>query len=200
MKKTLILLLIVSLVSSFAGCGGNDDTGNNGSDNNTPTPSTITSPGATSQGATDVQTTASIVDNEAAFKNAISSKGTWIIATLKDLTFTEDLVLDGDFTNGKKDTAGKDIVQRKIALYSQDENRIVTARYTLTAPKLTINSPMASIQHGIFKGDLYVTSDNFQLVDQKVDGNVYFTTDSAKATFLMDTPSAITGKQEVKKP
>ncbi len=201
MKKTLILLLIVSLVSAFAGCGGNNNTGDNGTNNNTTTPSPITSPGlTTSQGATDVQTTASIVNDEAAFKKAISSNGTWIIAVLKDMTFTEDLVLDGSFTNGKKDEAGKDIVQRKIALYSQDENRNVTARYTLTAPKLTINSPMASIQHGIFKGDLYVSQDNFKLVDQKVDGNVYFTTDSAKATFSMDTPSAITGKQEVKKP
>jgi len=201
MKKTLILLLIVSLVSSFAGCGGNNDTGNNGTNNNTTTPNPITSPGlTTSEGATDVQTTASIVNDEAAFKKAISSNGTWIIATLKDMTFTEDLVLDGSFTNGKKDEAGKDIVQRKIALYTQDENRNVTARFTLTAPKLTINSPMASIQHGIFKGDLYVSQDNFQLVDQKVDGNVYFTTDSAKSTFKMDATSSITGKQEVKKP
>jgi predicted small lipoprotein YifL len=193
MKKTLILLLIVSLVSSFAGCGGKSNTGNNGT--STTPPATTTSPGAT-----DVKTTASIVDNEAAFKNAISSKGTWIIATLKDLTFTEDLVLDGNFVNGKKDEAGKDIVQRKIALYTQDENRNVTGRFTLTAPKLTIKSPMASIQHGIFKGDLYVDQDNFQLVDQKVDGNVYFTTDSAKSTFKMDATSSITGKQEVKKP
>ena len=199
MKKTMIFLLIVTLVLAFAGCGGKSNTGNNGT--GTTPPATTTSPGATtSQGATDVKTTASIVDNEAAFKNAISSKGTWIIATLKDLTFTEDLVLDGTFTNGKKDTAGKDIVQRKIALYTQDANRNVTGRFTLTAPKLTINSPYGSIEHGIFKGDLYVSQDNFKLVDQKIDGNVYFTTDTAKSTFTMDATSSVSGKQEVKKP
>ncbi len=199
MKKTMIFLLIATLIFAFAGCGGNNDkSDNSGGDKNT------TTPGATNNdqksNENDVKTTASIVDNEAAFKKAISKEGTWIIATLKDLTFTEDLVLEGDFTNGKKDDNGKDITQRKIALYTQDENRTVTGRFTLKAPTLTINSPMASIQHGIFVGDLYVSQDNFQLVDQKVEGNVYFTTDSAKSTFKMDETSSVTGKQEVKKP
>jgi len=197
MKKTFILLLIVTLIFAFAGCGGNSNTGNNnGTDNNT------TSKGAVNDqksAQNDAVTSASVVDNKTDFKNAISNKGTWIIATLKDLNFNEDLVLDGNFTNGKKDDKGNDIVQRKIALYTQDENRNVTNRFTLKAPKLTINSPMASIQHGTFAGDLYVSQDNFQLVDAKVDGNVYFTTDSAKSTFKMDATSSITGKQEVKK-
>lgn len=147
----------------------------------------------------DVVTTASIVNTEAAFEKAISNTGTWIICTIKDLAFTKDLVLDGEFKNGKKDEAGKDIIQRKIALYTQDENRNVTARFKLTAPKLTINSPNARIQSGTFKGDLYVSAKNFQLVDATVDGNVYFTTDDAKATFKMDDKSKITGKQEMKK-
>jgi len=196
MKKTFILLLIVSLIFAFAGCGGNDDKDGNEGDGN----------GTTTEGAideedpeqTDTETTASIVDEEAAFKSAISSQGTWIICTLKDLSFDEDLVLEGNFINGKKDEAGKDIVQRKIALYTQDENRTVTNRFTLKAPKLTINSPMASIQHGTFTGDLYVSQDNFKLVDAKVDGNVYFTTETAKSTFTMDETSSVTGKQEVK--
>lgn len=147
----------------------------------------------------DVTTTASIVDTADAFKTAISSTGTWIIAITKDLTIDDELVLEGEFKNGKKDTNGKDIIQRKVALYAQDENRNVTARYTLTAPKLTILSPMASLQHGIFKGDVYVSVPNFQLIDQKVEGNVYFTTDEAQATFKMDATSSITGKKELKK-
>ncbi|HYE68796.1 MAG TPA: hypothetical protein VEA58_09310 [Anaerovoracaceae bacterium] len=198
MKKSFILLLIVSLIFTFAACGGGDDTGDNEGDGN----------GTSTEGAideedpeqTDTETTASIVDEEAAFKSAISSQGTWIICTLKDLSFDEDLVLEGNFINGKKDDAGKDIVQRKIALYTQDEDRNVTNRFTLKAPKLTINSPMASIQHGTFVGDLYVSQDNFKLVDNKVEGNIYFTTDSAKSTFTMDETSSVTGTQEVKKP
>lgn len=161
----------------------------------TPTPPQTTPPETTP----DVVTTASIVDNEAAFEKAISSTGTWIIATIKDLSFDKDLVLDGEFKNGKKDDAGKDIIQRKIALYAQDENRKVTARYTLTAPKLTIKSPNARIQSGTFKGDVYVSAKNFELVDATVDGNVYFTTDDAKSTFKADATSKVTGKQELKK-
>jgi hypothetical protein len=196
MKVRVLVLALVLLVSLFAGCA-----------QPTPAPTPpVTTPEPTTPPQTtppettpDVTTTASIVNDEAAFEKAMSSTGTWIIATIKDLTFTKDLVLDGEFKNGKKDDAGKDIIQRKIALYAQDENRKVTARYTLTAPKLTINSPEASIQHGTFKGDLYVSSKNFQLVDNTVDGNIYFTTDEAKTTFKMDETSKVTGKQELKK-
>ena len=109
------------------------------------------------------------------------------------------LVLEGDFKNGKKDDKGNDVVQRKLALYSQDANKNITARYTLTAPSLTIRSPKASIQHGTFKGDVYVETNDFQLIDAKVDGNVYFATDAAKAGFKADEKSSITGKQEIKK-
>ncbi|HEX2945815.1 MAG TPA: hypothetical protein VHT96_07650 [Clostridia bacterium] len=161
----------------------------------TQTTTQTTTPATTS----DVVSSASIVDNAAAFEKAISNTGTWIIAITKDVTIDKDIVLDGEFKNGKKDTAGKDIIQRKVALYAQDANRNITARYTLTAPKFTINSPEASIQHGTFKGDLYVSAKDFQLKDATVDGNVYFTTDDAKSTFTMDQTSKITGKQEMKK-
>lgn len=161
----------------------------------TPTPTGTTTPTPTP----DATTTASIVNTEAAFEKAISKSGTWIICTLKDLSFDKDLLLEGEFKNGKKDSAGKDVIQRKIALYTQDADHNVTGRFTLTAPKLTISSPVARIQGGTFKGDVYVTTNDFQLVDATVDGNVYFTTDAAKTGFKMDEKSKVTGKQEVKK-
>lgn len=179
LKKSLAFIALLAIL--FTGCAPKQTT---------PKPE---------ENKTDVTTTASIVNDAAAFKKAISKDGTWIIATLKDLTFTEDLVLEGDFVNGKKDTAGKDIVQRKIAPYTQDENRKVTNRFTITAPKITIKSPNASIQHGTFKGDIYVDVPNFQLVDNKVEGNIYFANEEAKSTFKMDATSSVTGKQEVKK-
>lgn len=88
--------------------------------------------------------------------------------------------------------------QRKIALYTQDENRTVTARFTLTVPKMTINSIDCSIQHGTFRGDLYVTAKNFKLVDTTVDGNVYFMSADAQSTFSMDESSKVTGVQQIK--
>lgn len=188
-RKALILSTILTLFLTsmfFAGCAPKKTT---------PPPPQTTPPETTP----DVKTTASIVDNADAFQKAISSTGTWIIATTKDLTIDKELVLEGEFKNGKKDANGKDIIQRKIALYTQDENRNVTARFTLTAPKLTILSPEARIQSGTFKGDIYVSAKNFQLVDAKVDGNVYFTTDEAQSTFKKDDKSSITGKMELKK-
>ncbi|MDF2614745.1 MAG: hypothetical protein K0S71_2531 [Clostridia bacterium] len=146
----------------------------------------------------DAVTTASIVDNEDAFEKALGKDGTWIIATLKDLTFDKDLVLEGEFKNGKKNDDGTDAIQRKIALYTQDENRNVTNRFTLTAPKLTIKSPNARIQSGTFKGELYVETNDFQLVDAVVEGNIYFNSEDAKAGFKMDEKSSVTGKQEVR--
>lgn len=145
----------------------------------------------------DAVSSASVVDNADAFKKAISNEGTWIIAITKDLTIDEDLLVDGEFKNGKKDDKGNEIIQRKIALYTQDDKRNITARFTLQAPKMTITSPEASIQHGTFKGDLYVSVSNFKLIDATVDGNVYFTSEEAQSTFVMDETSKITGVQQL---
>jgi hypothetical protein len=206
--KIMIAVLLFSLL--FTACGKNKDNGNDVSPTPTNAAETGTTPAATTPPAattaptaaptdqpTDGVTTASIVNNEEGFLNAISANGTWIICLLNDLTLNQEITLDGEFTNGKKDDAGKDIVQRKIALYSQDENRNITARYTLTAPKLTINSPQASIQRGTFKGDIYVNAEGFQLVDATVEGNIYFKDEQVKGSFTMDGTSKVSGTQEL---
>jgi hypothetical protein len=204
--KGLVLTLAVT-AALLAGCGQQPAANNEANSSAAATAtaataasaSTATETAASASTQPDAVTSASIVDNEAAFETAISKDGKWIIATLKDLTFDKELVLDGEFKNGKKDDKGNDVIQRKIALYTQDENRKVTARFTLTAPKITINSPEASIQHGIFKGDIYVAGKDFKLVDQTVEGNIYFLNDEAKSTFTMDDKSKVTGVQELKK-
>ncbi len=154
-------------------------------------------PTATPTGA-DVNSTASIVDSAAAFEKAIAADGTWIIALTKDLAIDKDLVLAGDFKNGKKNTDGSDALQRKVALYAQDADRNITARYTLTVKSLTVKSAVASLQHGTFVGDLIVDVDGFALIDTKVQGNVYFTTEAHKASFTMDADSSVSGVQEVR--
>ena len=148
--------------------------------------------------SSDLVTTASIVDNATAFESAISKNGTWLIGLVKDVQIDKDIVLDGDFKNGKTDSSGAETFQRKIALYTQDEERNVTARFTLTAPKLTIKSVKSSIQHGTFKGDLYVAVNDFNLVDAKIEGNIYFESEEFKSSFTMDDKSSVTGVQEVK--
>lgn len=214
MKNRKLLIAAVSLltIALFAGCAKKEaptTPTNTATQTSTPTTAAVTTAAGSTAAATspaagtptaDAISSASIVNNPEAFQKAISSNGTWIIALTKDLTIDKDISLDGEYKNGKKDKAGKDIIQRKVALYSQDADRKITARYTLTAPKFTINSPEASIQHGTFKGDLYVNVKNFKLIDATVQGNVYFTSDEIKKSFSMDDKSKVTGKQEVKKP
>src|SRR5512137_252664 len=114
MKKNRILMLVALSLAALllASCAAAA----------TPTPDAVGS--------------ASIVDNAAAFEKAISAEGTWIIAITKDLTVDKDLVLVGDFKNGKKDADGKELLQRKIALYTQDADRNITNRFTLTVRSL----------------------------------------------------------------
>ena len=201
MKLKFLFMTLILFVFIIAGCGATPLASPSPTLKPTATPILSATPALSpspSATATDVVTTASIVNDNAAFEKAISKTGVWIICTLKDLTFTTDLVLDGEYKNGKKDTAGADIIQRKIGLYTQDADRKVTNRYSLTAPKLTINSPNASIERGTFNGDLYVAANNFKLIDQTVNGNVYFSTDAIKSSFTADTTSKITGEQKVK--
>ncbi|MNP48179.1 hypothetical protein D3C76_1422830 [compost metagenome] len=103
----------------------------------------------------------------------------------------KDLVLEGEFTN-------KDVAARKIALYAQDADRNKTATYTLTAPKLTVKSENARIQGGTFVGDVYVEANGFQVVDAKVEGNVYFASEEFKASFDASDKGVVTGVTEVK--
>ncbi|MBH1940407.1 hypothetical protein I5677_05785 [Mobilitalea sibirica] len=198
MRIKLTIMTIILITAFLSGCANND--------NNNATPTPTLPPDITddiTDGDTnkevDAVTSASIVDTEEDFLYAISANGTWIICALKDFTFDEEIVLDGEFMNGKQDDDGKDIVQRKIALYTQDENRNVTNKFTLTAPLLKVNSPNASLQRGTFKGDILVTAWNFELVDMVVEGNIYFTTEDAINTFTMDETSSVTGVQELQK-
>ena len=180
-----LLLSTVIVASLLFGCGSKAST------------SSSTEPAKAT--STDAVASASLTKDPAVFAKSVGKDGKWIIAVTENITVDKDLVLEGEFKNGKKDTTGKETTQRKIGLYTQDANRKVTARFILTAPKLTIKSPMASIEHGTFKGDIYVETNDFKLIDNKVEGNIYFKDEAAKAGFKMDAKSSVTGRQEVKK-
>lgn len=139
----------------------------------------------------DTVTTASIVNNQDEFLKAAGKDGTWIICTLADMTIDKEIVLEGEFEN-------KGEPARKIALYTQDADHKVTARFNLTAPKLTVKSENARIQGGTFKGDVYVEAKGFSVVDATVEGNIYFADEEAKSTFKLDKGGTVTGTQEIK--
>lgn len=176
--KVVSLLFILTIAAALlAGCGG-------------------TKPAATeTTKAVDAVTTASIVNTQDAFLKAVSKDGTWIIATLGDLTVDKEIVVEGEF-HDKNDTSKP--VYRKIAPYTQDADHKITERFTITAPKMTVKSENCKLQGGIFKGDIYVEANGFNLSDAKVDGNVYFASDAFKSTYVLGEGGSVTGATEVK--
>ncbi|WP_428908477.1 polymer-forming cytoskeletal protein [Niallia sp. Krafla_26] len=142
----------------------------------------------------DVVTTASIVDNAEDLAKAASKDGNWIFAITNDVTMDKELVVDGEFYD--KNDKTKDIY-RKFAPYTQDENRNVLERFTLTVPKMTVKSENFKVQAGIVKGDVYVEANGFTLTeDATIDGNIYFASEDLKSTSKVD--GKVTGAQEVK--
>lgn len=186
MKKLLIMLLVLIMaLSVFAGCSNNGNNANNTNEANETNATNVTNE-ANETDDVDAVTTASIVSEADAFVSALSTEGTWIVAALNDITLEDALVVDGEFMHN-------DAVYRKLALYTQDEDRNVTARFTLTTPKMTVKSENFRVQSGIIKGDIYVEANGFNLVDTTVEGNIYFATKEALDTYTIDDRSSVSG-------
>lgn len=163
MKFKLFLAMILS-VSLLAACGSDEDASSESKDE-------VTEEDATEEEA-DVVTTASIVDEAGAFVDAVSEDGTWIIATLNDITIEEEVVVAGEFYD--KDDDSSDIY-RKIAPYTQDDEHVIIDSFTITVPKLTVQSENLNFQGGTLAGDVYVEANGFQLHESaNIDGNLTF--------------------------
>lgn len=170
LRITLISVILVTVMVLASGCGNKKSSGNE----------------------TDAVSSASLVSDEASFLKAAGKDGTWIICALNDLEIKQEIVLEGAFTN-------RDQPARKIALYTQDADRNVTARFKLTAPKLTVKSENASIQNGTFVGDVFVEAKGFSVVGATIEGNVYFANEEAQSTFKLENNGKVTGVTELKK-
>jgi len=209
MKSKIILLTIAIVTILFIGCSNQPATTSKTAPQKTTTTVANTAPKVSQKKVTPTvkinskinvtekhklispQKVTSIVSTPAEFENAISRNGTYNVLVTRNLSIDKNLIVDGDYGNGKE------ITGRKIELYGQDKDKKITDRFSLAVPILTINSPQTGIEHGTFKGNIYVSSNNFQLLDTKVEGNVYFTTQEAKSTFKMDNKSKVTGKQKL---
>ena len=208
MKKKSVVLTLFTLAALMSACSKPKDTNNN--NNNTNTPST-TQPGSTENnaqnndknnttdgsqtsdknGATDTTTGPSWVTDDASLEKAV--KESWIVIITKDLKTDKELVFEGGLKKG--DT----VTPRLLALYNQDENRVKTASYTLTIPKVTFKEEGSRIKGGTVVGDVYVEANNFELVDATIQGNIHFKDQAAKDSFKMDDTSKVTGTMEVSK-
>ncbi|QGU96177.1 hypothetical protein GOM49_14685 [Clostridium bovifaecis] len=142
----------------------------------------------------DAVTTASTVNRADALTKALSKDGTWIVATLGDITVDKEIVVEGEFYNKNDKSKG---IYRKLAPYTQDEKHNVLERFTITVPKMTIRSENFKIQAGVVKGDIYVEAKGFTLTkDATIDGSIYYTSEDLQKTAIVE--GKVTGKQEVK--
>lgn len=144
----------------------------------------------------DAVTSPSVVDSITALEKGVSKNGKWITSIVRDLKTDKEIVIDGFFYDGKTDAVtGEKTIKRKLSLYSQDDKRNITRKFTLTAPKVTVNSPNTVFQGGIYNGDVYVSATGFNLVKQAVNGNIYFMNQAAKDSFKMDALSTVNGQK-----
>jgi YHS domain-containing protein len=154
MKSKVILLTLLVVALAFAGCSPAAEE---------------PAPEAPADEPADVVSgpTQSIVTDEASLIEAVGPNGGWIVIFEDDMTTEQELVLAAGPTDEGE-------AARKLALYTQDADRNVLDRFTLTAPSLTVESVNSRIQGGTFAGDVYVTAEGFQLRDAVIDGNLYF--------------------------
>ncbi|RCW57451.1 MULTISPECIES: hypothetical protein [Halanaerobium] len=137
--------------------------------------------------AQDTVSSASRVVDADSLMNATSADGAWIVIIQQDLAVDKDIVLEGTHKNRGE-------VDRKLALYDQDDDHNVTDRYTLEAPSITVKSPSTRFKAGTFVGDVYVEAEGFELeTGFTVDGNIYFENEAAKNSFVISGGATVTG-------
>ncbi len=144
----------------------------------------------TSETTADATTTPSITGDSAEVVKSLSENGNWITAITTDVDVAEELVVSGKFYD--KDDTSKDVF-RKLALYTQDSERKVTGTFTLTTPKMVVESENFRIQEGTVKGDVYVKANGFELKNATIDGNITFESDEFKDSAKLDE-GVITGE------
>ncbi len=169
----MTLLMMVLIIGLLAACGADDDTAGDTEEDTDAT-----------TGATQV-----VVEDEESLLSGVSNDGAWIVIFEGDLETSEELVLTGGFENN-------DEPARKLALYTQDEDRVIIDQFTLTAPSITIENENTRIQGGTFAGDVYVKADGFSIPDGTIDGNVYFASEEYQESADL-TGGTVTGTVEV---
>ena len=186
MKIKALALSMALIATVLTGCGNKVE--------QTETPNTDTT--TVTDTATDVVTAPSQVNDEATFKEKISKDNTnFMIIVNKDLTFTEDLIVESGI---KTDKEGKETPNRSIAPAAEDDKFNITERYTITVPNLIFAGENGKFENGTLKGNIYVQAEGFILQDGTVDGNIYFATQELMDAFKADETSKITGTVEVK--
>jgi cytoskeletal protein CcmA (bactofilin family) len=141
--------------------------------------------------------TEATVTSESNLREAAGPNGPWILIFEGDLSADEEIAVAGAVW---EDSEAEE-PRRKLALYTQDEDRNVTERYTLTLPQLTIYHMNTRIQSGTIQGDVYVRAEGFEMRNgATIEGNLYFETEEYQETANIDDSSSATGETAVGAP
>jgi hypothetical protein len=123
-------------------------------------------------------------------QDAVGQDGAWIVLWEDDMTVDQDVVIFGAVYQNE----GADAPRRKLALYEQDSDRNVTARHTLTVPRLVVHHLNTRIQGGTVAGDVYVEDRGFELTGgATIDGDLYFATEALRESATIADDSSVTG-------
>lgn len=186
-KKLITLGTLAATVLVLGACNGDKkESKDSSSDSKTAT---------SMSSSVDAVSGASISDKPEVIEKALSKDGNWIVAATADLTFDKDVTVAGEF-HDKGEASGD--IYRKLALYAQDSDKKITAEYTLTVPKLVVETENFNIVNGTVKGDILVKANGFVLNGTKVEGNVTFEKEEYKTSATLDKEGAeITGETTV---
>lgn len=130
-----------------------------------------------------------VIGGPADVQLAVGPDGSWIVIFEEDVAVDSSVTISGEVYEEE----GAEEPRRKLALYAQDADRNVTARYTLTVPALVIQHVDTRIQTGTVAGDVYVEAEGFQLRAATVDGDLYFASEALRDSAEIDDESPVTG-------
>ena len=131
--------------------------------------------------------------NASTLQEALGPDGSWIVIFEDDVTVDQEIAITG----AVYEEEGAEEPRRKFALYTQDSDRNVTARYTLTVPRLIVRHMNTRIQAGTVAGDVYVEAKGFELTSEAtIDGNLYFASEELQESASLDGGS-VTGEIQI---
>jgi hypothetical protein len=127
-------------------------------------------------------------------EEALGVDGPWIIIFEGDVSVDSDVTIAG----AVYEEAGAEAPRRKLALYAQDSDRNVTARYTLSAPRVIVHHLNTRVQAGTIAGDVYVEEEGFELTSgATIDGDLYFADEELQASASISDDSTVTGEVRI---
>lgn len=183
MKKWTKLLAVPMTLALLTACGGGGS-GDTSSEESTEQTSTNEASDDTSgeetgseESSNDVSSSEESADTTSGASQVADTEqlqealqnGPWIVLFQNDIETDQDLTMAGGFTNSDGEA------QRKLGLYSTDENGDIAETYTLSAPSITIQNENTRIVNGTVEADLYVEGNELTLEGgATVDGDITF--------------------------